>query len=326
MAPPLTLPNAIDVTLRRPAEIEIHARLARALLGDGKPTGMRRWSRKAARTLFHLVHQRLGRPALASLIPAGGGTPFAVDCANTGFLDYARRSHAEGVEAEISGLLSYLAPRLAVVYDIGANWGFYPLLLGTDPSFAGEIHAFEVTPRTAADLRHVVASAGLAERVRIHAYGLSDRDGEARLEATRHSYLARIVGADHAGATEPVTVRRLDGLGLPPPQLIKLDVEGHEAAVLRGAAALLGRHRPLIVFESWHQPEQPERMLEPLRILAALGYEFRRLAWHAAGERRGTVELAPIEPHERPAFAETLHLLASHPASAAAYFGSAARS
>jgi FkbM family methyltransferase len=325
------LPTAIDVTLRRPAQIDVHAPLARALLTDGKPTGMRRWSHKAVQTLFHLVHQRLGRPARASLRPAGGARAFAVDCANTGFLDYARHCrHADGVEPEVTGLFCYLAPRVSVVYDIGANWGFYPLLFGTDPRFTGEVHAFEVRPKTAADLRHVVSAAGLAGRVSVHAHGLSDREGVARLEITRHSYLARLVGENHGRATEPVAVRRLDGLDLPPPQLIKLDVEGHEAAVLRGGAALLDRHRPLIVFESWHCPEEPERMLEPLRFLAALGYAFRRLAWQGYGavagaEQEGVVMLAPLTLDRRAAFAQTLQLLAYHPARAAAYFRPAGR-
>jgi len=167
-----------------------------------------RWlRRKAARTLFHLVHQQLGWPATALLTPAGGATPFAFDCANTGFLDYSRRSRrADGVEPEITGLFSHLARRLAVVYDIAANWGYYPLLLGTDLRFAGEVHAFEIQPRTAIGLRRVVVSAG-----RVHAHGLSDRDGETRLELTRHSYLARVVDANQGGATESAAVRRLDG-------------------------------------------------------------------------------------------------------------------
>ena len=320
------LPTAIDVTLRRPAEIDVHAPLARALLTDGKPTGVRRWSHKAARTLFHLVHQRLGRPARASLRPAGGARAFAVDCANTGFLDYARHCRrADGVEPEVTGLFCYLAPRVSVVYDIGANWGFYPLLFGTDPRFTGEVHAFEVRPKTAADLRHVVAaSPDLAGRVReVHAHGLSDREGVARLEITRHSYLARLVGENHGRATEPVAVRRLDGLDLPPPQLIKLDVEGHEAAVLRGGAALLDRHRPLIVFESWHCPEQPGADARGALLLpggAGVCVSPARVAGirrGQAGERRGTVECWPaIDALDRAAgdSPRPSNLLAYHPA------------
>lgn len=321
VAPPPVLPSLIEVVSPRPAEIVIQAPLARALLVEGKATGLRRWPHKAARGLFHLVHQRLGRPARAILIPRGRAS-FAVDCANTGFLDFARRSRqAGGIEPEIGGLFAHLAPRVAVVYDIGANWGYYPLLFGTDPCFAGHVHAFEVHPRTAADLRDVVTSSDLDDRVTVHDCGLSDHDGEARLAATRHSYLAQVVGADYRGRSETVAVRRLDGLGLPPPQLIKLDVEGHEAAVLRGGAALIAKHRPLIVFESWYRPDRPDLMLEPLDWLTARGYALCRLLWRATGDTRGLVELVPLRPDARPAIAAALNLLAFHPAQAGAVFG-----
>jgi Methyltransferase FkbM domain len=57
---------------------------------------------------------------------------------------------------------------------------------------------------------------------------------------------------DHEHATEiTVRVERLDG-ALPPdyvPALVKIDVEGTEAEVLRGAIETLRRHRPVVVFE-----------------------------------------------------------------------------
>jgi FkbM family methyltransferase len=286
-----------------------------------------RLRRKLTRTLFGVVHQRLGLPAPATLRFANGKVA-EVDCANTAFLDYAARNQrAEGVEPEVSGLLIGLVERLSVVYDIGANWGYYPLLLGAEPRFRGVIHAFEISPRTTADLRHVIGRAGLAERVTVHGFGLSDRDGELRLSRETHSYLARVVGETHRGAVDRVGVRRLDGLGLPPPDLIKIDVEGHELAVLRGGALMLARDQPLILMESWHEPEHTEAMLAPLQLLAGLGYRWHRLNWQpqqgggrGPGVRHGSIELAPLCVAERPAITATLNLLAV-PASGAARFG-----
>ena len=320
----MTMPALIEVSWRLPAEIEVRAPLARALL---EATLHRRWARlrrKIARTLFHLVHQRLGLRAPA-LLRVANGTRFEVDCGNTGFLDYAARSRrAEGVEPEISGLLISLAAKLRVVYDIGANWGYYPLLLGTEPRFRGHVHAFEIGPRTVRDLRRVVAGAGLSGRVTVHGFGLSERDGEARLSREKHSYLSRIVGGDYRGAAERVRVCRLDRLDLPPPDLIKLDVEGHEAAVLRGAAGTLARHQPLIVIESWHDPMDRERMLAPLRLLAGLGYRIYRPIWRPLtgaaaepGRLHGVIELAPLLVADRPAIAAALNLLAVPAAGAA---------
>jgi FkbM family methyltransferase len=252
------------------------------------------------------------------------GAPFEVNCANTGFLDFASRtSYQPAIEPEVTGLLTYLAPRLRVVYDIGANWGYYPLLLGTEKRFAGEIHAFEIQPQTARDLRRTVAGARIGNLVIIHGYGLSQDDRQARVTKEKHSYLSRVVAADHRGPTDLVPVRRLDNLDLPVPDLIKLDVEGHEANVLRGSCRLLEQHRPLIVLESWFQTADLEAMLEPLRLLNKLGYRLYHPIWRPESKnpRAGKIDLEPIEPSDRLGLSATLNLLAVHPSRDAEFFG-----
>ena len=314
------IPAALAARLRVPARLRIEAPLARLLVAARDAPRLRR---KALRLLFSLVHRRLGLPA-PGVMTAANGVAFAVDCVDSAFLDFAARLRRDGtVEPEVTALLGCLAARLRVVYDVGANWGYYPLLLATDPDFAGEVHAFEIAPRTAAGLRRLVAAAGIGDRVRVHSFGLSDHDGAARLSRERHSYLAHIVAPDHRGRTDPVTVRRLDGLDLPPPDLIKIDAEGHEAAVLSGAAGLLRRQRPIVVFESWHAPARPEAMLRPLDLLAQQGYRLFRPVWRPdpAAPPTGTLALVPLSPPQRTAIAAPLNLLAVDPASAGRFFG-----
>jgi len=330
----MTVPASISVNLHTPAELQISSPLAKALIASpgGKGRGLARVRRKARRWLFYFVHRQLGIPARGTMTVVNG-TSFEVNCANTGVLDFASRtSHQSAIEPEVTGLLLYLAPRLHVVYDIGANWGYYPLLLGTENSFAGEVHAFEIQPQTARDLRHVVASARLGNLVTVHGHGLSRDDGQVRITREKHGYLSRVVGADHHGPTDLVPVRRLDGLDLPAPDLIKLDVEGHEAAVLSGAFRLLTRHRPLIVFESWYNAANLEAMLDPLRFLNALEYRLYRPIWRpesvimapvnatdgnnireALKNASGKIDLTPIEARDRLGIGETLNLFAMHP-------------
>jgi FkbM family methyltransferase len=309
---------SIELRLRAPAELRIDSMLARRVLALDRERGSHRLRRKFVRSLFSLVHRRLSLPARATM-RLENGTVFPVDCADTAFLDFAARIEKDGaMEPEVTALFAHLVPRLAVVYDIGANWGYYPLLLGTDPRFAGEVHAFEIAPRTAAGLRRLVQCAGLERRVRVHGYGLSRQDGEVRLKRERHSYLARIVGEEYRGRADRVPVRRLDGLDLPAPDLIKLDVEGHEAEVLCGAQELLRRHRPVIIFESWYEPRDRERILAPLALLEGLGYALYRPIWHRtsrAGD--GRLDFEPLAAADRPAVALALNLVAVDPARAA---------
>jgi FkbM family methyltransferase len=69
----------------------------------------------------------------------------------------------------------------------------------------------------------------------------------------------------------PITARRLDGMGLPPIGLVKIDVEGHEEAVLRGARGILERDRPnlMIEIEERHNAGSIPRVFHGL---AELGY------------------------------------------------------
>jgi FkbM family methyltransferase len=302
--------------------LRVIAPLARPFVAVESGSGI---GRRIVRPLFALVHQRLGYPARARMT-AANGAEFTVDCANTAFLEYGQRINSSaGYEPEVSGLLKYLCPRLRTVFDVGANWGYYPLLLGTEPRFRGEVHAFEIRPGTAEDLRGVLAGAGLADRVSVHPFGLSDREGQVQLSRETHSYLVRIVSAASPRETESARVCRLDDLALPPPDLIKIDVEGHEASVLRGARRVLQETRPLVVFESWYNPSDPEGMLEPLRLLQGFGYQLHRLEWRPMPKgsgRQAEIDILPLTPAERGDVPRLLNLLAIDPDRVADFFPS----
>jgi FkbM family methyltransferase len=99
--------------------------------------------------------------------------------------------------------------------------------------------------------------AGAARGVVPHAIALSDREGEALLRIPRGARgysnqgasLAEARVAGRPFATLAVAARPLDALGLGPVGLIKIDVEGHELAVIEGARRTLARDRPALVVE-----------------------------------------------------------------------------
>jgi FkbM family methyltransferase len=195
-----------------------------------------------------------------------GDVEVRIDAANTHYLALLRAG-AEGYEAETAALLERLVPDDGIFFDVGANWGPFSLLIASRPGFTGQVVAFEPVARVREDLASVIAQAGLSSRITLRAEALSDRAGRGAMRYKLHSALATI----EPGAGD-VTMARLDDLDLPAPHVLKIDVEGHEAAVLDGAREMIARHRPLIVLES--RPQDGDRALGWLR---AKDYRVDRL-------------------------------------------------
>ena len=286
---------------RRFARIEDAAGFAGALvaLGPGRARGLKRLWQKAAKFGYRTLHQRLGLPApamLALTLPTGEKR-VAVDCRDTSYMAFAMREAAEGYEAEDAAVLDRILPQVHTLYDIGANWGFFSLLAATHPRFEGHVHAFELIPATAARLNALVGAASLKGRITVHTFGLSDRDGAVAVSLGNHSALAKVTPG---GSGTRVPVRTVDSLGLPPPEFIKIDVEGHELAVFKGAEATLREAQPGILLESRLQ-DGAEHVLT---WLADRGYLF----FHARASGASRLALVPVSAEARLAMAPEVNL------------------
>ena len=167
----------------------------------------------------------------------------------------------------------------AVVYDVGANVGFYTLLAAELVGPGGSVIAFEPLPRNLGYLRRHVQLNRL-QHVRIMDAAVSDRQGEAFFEPEQSPSMG------HLAAQGSIRVRTvtLDGLlaaeGMPLPNVIKIDVEGAEEAVLAGAERLLGEGHPLI-FLATHGDYIRDRCLGRLD---RLGYTVRSLSGRSVSE------------------------------------------
>ncbi|HNU11809.1 MAG TPA: FkbM family methyltransferase [Rubrivivax sp.] len=155
-------------------------------------------------------------------------------------------------EPEVRDALLRLARPGDTVVDIGANIGWFTLHLARRVGPAGVIHAFEPEPANLRLLEANVRANGLSWVV-IHPVALGEAPGEALLHTTAYNTgmhrLYDSVCCD--GPAIPVAVQRLDDL-LAPGQvaLVKIDVEGYEHAVLRGARVLLSTPpQPRVVSE-----------------------------------------------------------------------------
>ena len=147
-----------------------------------------------------------------------------------------------------------LAPGDQVV-DAGANIGYMTMLFAARVGEAGVVHSFEPHPQVCALLRRNVDRIdhnGNAGRVVVHDCALADTRGEAQLIETDYFAInegtARLAGTAEVDTgsiqAHRVSVETLDGL-FPTESfaLLKIDVEGFEAKVLKGAERLLSARR-----------------------------------------------------------------------------------
>ncbi|WP_245436737.1 FkbM family methyltransferase [Rhizobium chutanense] len=163
-------------------------------------------------------------------------------------------------------ILDKLCRRSQTAIDIGANYGVYSWFL---TKYARDVVAFEPQPHMVAFLE-----AALGSSVRVEQVALSDSAGVATMRIPRDQLMDGCATIEEQNRlstqnVEEISVptRRLDSYQFGPVGFIKIDVEGHELKVLKGAEALLNRDRPnlLIEAEERHRPDAVASVIDYLR-------------------------------------------------------------
>lgn len=184
----------------------------------------------------------------------------------------------------------------SVVFDVGANTGYYTLLMADLTGRNGRVVAFEPVPSTAAILRrNLERNESLAERVDLIDVALSDQEGFVKLNVAtgRNLGASHVVAADvpdagriDAGVAGCVTIRSRTAdsvwneMGRPAVGLVKLDIEGHEYHALRGMSELLGGSPEVAVLVEVRETfltaagTSPEEVFARMRSLDLHSYDF----------------------------------------------------
>lgn len=139
-------------------------------------------------------------------------------------------------------LRSLLQPGMTVC-DVGANIGYYLLLFESVIGPTGQVLLIEPSPENLPQIRRTVDLNGFTN-TRLEAIAVGMREGFVGLRSGINSGVA-----DLEQAAYQVPIRPLDAVAPERVDFIKIDVEGYELEVLRGAAAVLERDRPSLFLE-----------------------------------------------------------------------------
>ena len=183
-----------------------------------------------------------------------------------------------------------------VVFDVGANLGLHTL---TFSKLAREVVAFEPNPSLLPNLRKTVAN---LPNARLLECCLSEGDGTVEFHISDWDHMLGSLANWTGQPTQAVTIpaRSIDSLlaegALPKPQVLKVDVEGAEMLVFRGADQLFGAPDAprFVVFEELNTASRKLGIPDgaPAEYLRAKGYSL-----YLIGER----ELTPLAAERPPA-------------------------
>ena len=192
------------------------------------------------------------------------------------FLYRAWKARFRGEREEILALQAALAPGDTAV-DVGANKGAYLHWMRQAVGPTGSVAAFEPQPGLARYLETVRRRMGW-DNVSVREMALSDSAGRRVLHVPgwENSPGASLEKTESTSAARDreVEVDTLDHQleGAKRIRLVKVDVEGHELAVFRGAQGTLSEHRPVLLFESEARHLSGRSPHEIFLFLSGFGY------------------------------------------------------
>jgi FkbM family methyltransferase len=207
-------------------------------------------------------------------------------------------------EPEVEAVLVRLLRPGQQVAEVGANMGYHTLAVAEAIGPDGRLHSFEANPEVLPLLRATLAVNGLTRRVILHPEAALDAAGTVEFSSDPdHIGSGHLAFPGEAGnysrkVTVPAVTLDAALADAPPLDLLRMDAEGSEPQVLRGAEALLRRSPRLRIVTEWSP-----RMMAPRCDLGALvawlgelGFRFWSITPTARLEAV-TAEALPRLPH-----------------------------
>jgi len=168
------------------------------------------------------------------------------------------------------------------VIDVGAHIGIYTLLASSRVGPNGRVFSFEPTPATYELLRENVGRTAYRHWVTLHQNAVSDKAGRLSFAISKDSSRNNSLFFDDKAERQEIVEVETVVLDQTIPEgqqidLVKIDAEGAEPAVIRGMVRILERNPDIVLFMEY-APEHIQRAGESaealLRQLAGMGFRF----------------------------------------------------
>lgn len=183
--------------------------------------------------------------------------------------DWQKQMIRGSYDAELFSFLERVDCSEKVFYDIGSHVGYHSLMFAKLCGPAGQVYAFEPNPTNAKRIRQNLSLNPDLGNITVHEIAVSDNSGQMTFLSSSDieggtssggfidgaaTLWSRTDYVEKTGYQEStVTTNTIDSLiakeGLKAPDILKIDVEGAEALVLKGADHTLSTVKPLIIVE-----------------------------------------------------------------------------
>lgn len=161
------------------------------------------------------------------------------------FIGRSIQLYGEYTQLELDIMSNFLNDR-CIVYDVGGNIGYHATGFA---SMAKEVHVFEPNNKNFELLERNTKD---LDNVYLYNCAVSDEDGVAFISDYDTETPGNYGVCEMSNSGQMCKTVRLDSLDIDGPDLIKIDAEGHELAVIKGAANTIVKNRPMIFYECLH--------------------------------------------------------------------------
>lgn len=160
--------------------------------------------------------------------------------------------------------------------DVGANIGRYSILVAKK---GGIVYSFEPLKSNLNSLYNNIKLNDLGNKIKVYEIGLGDKKRKAQISYLPFKHGEALLVLDTKGKKELVNIDLLDNLKIVPQRncFLKIDVEGFEYEVLKGAKNFIKKYKPRIIIEIWNKKTDP--------FLKNLGYVKKGELWYHSNEK-----------------------------------------